>query len=373
MEKRFTVDGAQPVTIRQVAQRAGVSPTLVSFVLNGTRRVSPEKAKRVLDAVEELGYSPNANARSLRSRRTGLVGVVVPHLSNPFFALLAGSAEQALGEQGYLAIICSTGSDPTRRRSYFDALLGVRVEGLLVYPTRETVEHVLTSARRGVPVILIEREVELPATAPTFDAVVIDNEQGARRATDHLIELGHRRIGLVTLPAESPSGPARISGYRKAFASWDLPVDESLIAAGTGTAEAGRDLTAGLLCRSDRPTALVITTNMQMLGALEAVRSAGLSVPDDLSIVGFGPSLMPAASLEATLVKYPAEEVGRIAAERLVWRLRGEGTSIRQRIVLQPELHLGHSTRQLASTSSCVPRLARGGSAEPNGGHHPGR
>lgn len=356
MTKRFNSESLRPApTIRDVAAHADVSPAVVSFVLNGSRPVSPEYRMRVERAIRALGYAPNANARSLRSKKTGLIGIVVPYLNNPFFALLAGSAEQELGAHGYLAIICSTGAEPRRRRAYFDALLAARVDGLLVYPTHAVIEHLIRGAERDLPIVLVEREIELPPGAPAFDAVIIDNELGTFTATEHLLDLGHRQIGLLTLEQSSPSGPPRIAGYRRAYREHGLTPDPSWIGAGAGTSEAGHALTQALLSRPERPTALVITTNMQMLGAFEAIRQLGLAIPDDLSVVGFGPSLMPMASLEATLVTYPAGEVGRSAAAHLVDRIGGGLARINRRVILQPQLQLGRSTRPLTGETTSQP------------------
>jgi DNA-binding LacI/PurR family transcriptional regulator len=332
-------------TIRDVAREAGVSTALVSFYLNGTQPVGAESRERIRAAIEKLGYTPNGAARSLRSKRTGILGIMVPYLTNPTFAIMAASAEEVFAQHGYLAITCSTGRDPERRRTYFTALHVSRIEGLLVFPSAEAVEEIVALARRHVPVVLLEREVDFPAAAPSVDAVLMDNELGIYLATDHLLGLGHRRIGLITLPLRSPSGPPRVRGYRRAYAEHGLVAPDDLVAADQGSVEAGYAQCRRLLALRPPPTALVIASNMQTLGALQAIQEAGLRIPGDLSIVGYSHPGFPIWSgVPMTVVHYPVDELGRLAAELLLRRLRDRRQGARQRVILQPELEVHAST-----------------------------
>ncbi|MBI3972835.1 MAG: LacI family DNA-binding transcriptional regulator, partial [Chloroflexi bacterium] len=314
-----------PVTIRDVAARAGVSSALVSFVLTGSRPVGKARRRRVLEAIDALGYTPNAAARGLRLQRSGLVALMIPYLNNPIYSLHATGAEQELARAGLLTVVCSTRGEPAGPYSgeaVFRALGGSRVDGVLLFPYQEDVPEIVKLTEDGVPVVLIDREPELPAGAPPVDAVVVDNEHGVYRATEHLLALGHRRIGLVSLSAQSLSGPPRLEGYRRAYRERRLDVPENCIALGHGSVEDGYALTERLLRLRSRPTALVVTATMCTPGALRAIHDATLRVPEDLSVVGYShEGFLMWPTVDLTAIRYPAVELGREAARLLLRRL----------------------------------------------------
>ncbi|HEX2036574.1 MAG TPA: LacI family DNA-binding transcriptional regulator [Chloroflexota bacterium] len=366
------------MTIRDVARRAGVSTTLVSFVLTGKRRVGEARRRRVLQAIDELGYTPNAAARGLRLRRTGLVACLIPYLNNPLYSLHAMGAEQELGQAGLLTVVASTRGaaagtraglpahgEPAARATWggmstatiFHTLRGSRVDGVLLFPYQEDVPQVARLVGAGTPVVFLDREPVLTEPLPLTDAAVVDNEHGVYRATEHLLELGHRRIGLVSLRADSLSGAPRLAGYRRAFAERGLPVAQDCLALGRGSVADGRELTRGLLDLRPRITGLVVAVTNCTPGALQAIHHAGWRVPDDLSVVGYshdGAFAWPAADL--TAIRYPGVELGREAARLLLTRLQHplaqRALLGRQRVVLQPELRPGSSTRPLAAETA---------------------
>jgi len=313
----------------------------VSFVLNDSQPVRPEKRERVLAAVTELGYEPSRAARSLRVNRTGTVGVLIPYLVNPTQAALAAAIEQALAGRDYLAVICATGGREARQRSYFRMLYASRVDGLLVYPTSDMRADLEQAAARGLPIVYVFRE--LPFDGRGADAVVVDHVSVVEAATERLLALGHRRIALVTLPRDSISGPDRIEGYRRAHAALGVPVDAELVMAGEGTVGGGYALTAAALERRPAPTALVVTTSPQMVGAVQAVQAAGRRVPDELSVVGSSPPVPLLPGLALSVWEYPTEAVAHRAVELFFERL-GAGPGLEpRRVVLRPELQPGAS------------------------------
>lgn len=312
---------------------------MVSFVLNNSQPVSAEKRARVLSAVAELGYEPSRAARSLRMNRTGTAGVLIPYLVNPTQAAMAASIEQALAERDYLAIICATGGRETRERSYFRMLRATRVDGLLVYPTVDMRPDLEDALAFGTPVVHVFRE--LPLGGRQADAVVVDNVSVIEDATARLLALDHRRVALVTLPRDSISGPDRIEGYHRAHRAAGLAVDDALVLAGEGTIEGGYALASAAL--ELRPTALVVTTSPQMVGAVQAVQAAGLRVPADLSIVGSNPTVPLLHGLALSVWDYPTEAVGRRAVELLLERLASGPESAPRRVVLRPEMQEGAS------------------------------
>ncbi len=363
------------MTIRDVAQRARVSPALVSFVLNGTRPVRETSRQRVLEAIQALGYTPNAAARGLRLRRTGIVACLIPYLNNPLYSLHAAGAEQELGAAGLLTIVSSTrgasqspvtvavpqngtpwnGHVPAGAEStagvVLQALGGSRVDGVLFFPYEEDVPHVARLTESGVPVVFLDRE-PLSAAELSIDAAVVDNESGVFRATEHLLALGHRRIGLVSLRPESLSGPPRLAGYRRAFQERGLAAPEDCLALGRGGPEDGEALTARLLALRPAISALVVAVTNCTAAALREIHRAGFRIPDDLSVVGYThEGILGWPGLDLTAVRYPGTDLGREAARLLLRRLQGvsgsDGAPVApQRTVLQPELRMGTSTRR---------------------------
>ena len=372
----LTENGARSaVTIYDVAERAGVSPSVVSFVLNRSRPVGDASRQRVLEAIDALGYTPNAAARGLRLRRTGLVACLVPYLNNPLYSLHAAGAEQELATAGFLTIVSSTRGVPRAdgagggngsaagadapSGAVLQALSGSRVDGVLLFPYEDDAPQVVRLAESGVPVVYIDREPQrtaLPADV-AVDAVVVDNESGVFRATDHLLALGHRRIGLVSLRPESLSGPPRVAGYRRAFVERGLDVPEECLALGRGGAEDGEALTARLLALRPAITALVVAVTNCTAAALRTLHRAGVRIPEDLSVVGYAhEGILGWPGLDLTAVRYPGVELGREAAKLLLMRLRatpGE-PRVRQRVVLQPELREGSSTRRATAAGETV-------------------
>ncbi|HET7768641.1 MAG TPA: LacI family DNA-binding transcriptional regulator [Chloroflexota bacterium] len=370
------------MTIYDVAQRAKVSPSVVSFVLNGSRPVGDATRQRVRAAIDALGYTPNAAARGLRLRRTGLVACLVPYLNNPLYSLHAAGAEQELAAAGFLTIVSSTRGVPrapgptgaavsgnghrpgdggvsagadSPSGAVLQALSGSRVDGVLLFPYEDDAPQVARLAESGVPVVYIDREprhASLPTDA-AVDAVVVDNESGVFRATEHLLALGHRRIGLVSLRPESLSGPPRLAGYRRAFQERGLEVPEECLALGRGGPEDGEALTTQLLALRPAITALVVAVTNCTAAALRTLHRSGVRLPDDLSVVGYAhEGILGWPGLDLAAVRYPGVELGREAAKLLLTRLRaapGE-PRVRQRVVLQPELRVGSSTRRVGES-----------------------
>lgn len=337
------------VTLRDVARRAGVSPALVSFVLTGGRSVGDESRRRVLAAVGELGYTPNAAARELRSQRSGLVAMLVPRLDNPLYSLYASGAEEELSGAGLLAVVSATrpaAGDASRGGTLLGALRRRHVDGVLLHPYREDVPAVMHLLAGGTPVVFLDREPELPPDAPPADAVVVDTEAGVHAAAEHLLGLGHRRIGLISLEEEAMTGPVRLEGYRRAFRERALAPPEDCVALGRSGPAEGYAMARRLLGASPRITALVVTLTLCVPGALSAVHGAGLRIPDDLSFVAFShDALLTYPSVHLTAVRYPAVELGREAARLVVQRIQEGGPAAPRRVVLRPELQPGGTTR----------------------------
>lgn len=343
------VTRTRPATIKDVAEAAGVSLSSVSRALNGGKNVSDRVAREVAAAAKRLGYQPDFVARSLRTRSTGMVGCLVSDVSNPLYAGIVQAAEARLRDAGYLLVVANTANDPARERAAVEAFRGRRLDGMLVAPgsdaNHRTWRHF---AEGGAPVVILDRdppaEGASPATAAGFPAILVDHRAGARAATRYLLELGHRRIALLTPGARMRPGRERIAGFREAFA--DAGVDPA--GARLCLQESSMDFVLGdalaLLRAPDRPTALIALGTRILAGALRAARTLNLAVPGDLSVLSVGDTDLAAVHTPAiTALRWNLEDVGRVAAELLLQRLDGSGDSGPSQALLPVDLVLRDS------------------------------
>jgi LacI family transcriptional regulator len=330
-------------TALDVARRAGVSTSTVSHVLNGTRIVSDEARDRVLAALAELNYEPNPFARSLKVHRSNTIGLVILDISNAFYTAVARGVEDVAREQGYSLILGNSDEMVSKEAEYLRFLRARRVDGLLLMPAGERHEALVKLAHSHFPLVLVDR------TIPGLDlsSVSIDSETPARDIVDLLIGLGHRRIGVIAGPPWSTGMMERLAGYRGALAEAGIPMDESLIISGSGQtradaaivsaagrSEAGRVAAAQLLALPDPPTAVFAANNQLSVGAFDAIRKAGLSMPDQLAFVGFDDfEWAELVTPRITRVAQPTYEMGRTAAQLLISRI-ADPTAPTRRIIL---------------------------------------
>lgn len=328
-------------TITDVAQRAGVSAMTVSRVLNQSGYASEETRARVLAAAAELGYMPDALARSLRVKRTQTLALILTDITNPFFTTVARGVEDAASAAGYAVIFCNTDESEEEEARYTQMLLERQVDGVLLVPATSISRSIEAARRRGKPVVVLDRRV----TGAAVDTVRCDSEGGAYQATAHLLQLGHRQIAVLAGSPDVSVVAERVAGARRACAEAGLALTESHILHGRPAVESGAEMARRALALDPRPTALLATNNFIAVGAFEALRAAGLRVPDDVSLAGFD-DLPPALVIDPflTVVSQPAYEMGRRGAELLLARLRGEGPAEPQHIVLPTELVARRST-----------------------------
>jgi LacI family transcriptional regulator len=327
-------------TIRDVAKKAGVSVATVSHVINGTRKVAPETEARVRRAIEELGYQPNAIAQSLRKRTTYAIGILVSDITNPFFATLVRGAEDAALEAGYSVIVCNSDEDPQKEDMYIRALWRRRIDGMLIAPTRDGTSSALQElVRRKLPFVFVDRK----AKGIEADAVLSDNIGGAYLATKHLIERGHKRIGIVLGIPGATTTEERLLGYRQALEETGLPFTEDLVVWGGYRMEGGRKACAQLLSLSDPPTAIFSTNNLMTVGVLQELSHRSIKIPEEVAVVGFD-------DLEWAEIVYPPltvvaqrpYEIGYQAVKILLRRLnRSEGM---QEVRVSVELKIRRSS-----------------------------
>jgi LacI family transcriptional regulator len=306
--------------IADVTRLAGVSTATVSRVLSGLDGVSPRLRGRVLRSVDELGYRPNAVARSLRVGATHTLGLVVCDVLNPFFTELARAVEDEAREAGYAVILGNADERPERQDAYVEALLDRRVDGLLISPAVKTSPLIQTAVRRGASIVCVDRTVE-GLDVPTVRA---DGSRSTAELVDHLVGLGHRRIATIAGPQATITGRERLVAFLGALAAHGLEVPEGHVELGSFQQGSGHAAMRRLLTLPERPTAVFAADNLMALGALQALRAAGLRVPDDMALASFDDSpWFELIDPPITAIAQPTAELGRVAVRALLDVLAG--------------------------------------------------
>ncbi|XAH24725.1 LacI family DNA-binding transcriptional regulator [Xylophilus sp. GW821-FHT01B05] len=325
-------------TLKDVAALAGVSFTTVSHVLRGTRRVNDGTRARVEQAVSELGYLPSAVARSLKTRETHILGVLVPNVTNPFFAELTRGIEDYCRRSAYSVFLCNSDDDPQREASYWQTLMEHRVDGLLVASTGIASSRTLPF-QRNVPLVMVDRLVP----GLQADVVRIDNQAGARLAVEHLLALGHRNIACLSGPSMVEVNRIRQAGWQEALATAGIVPGQDWLAEGDFGGASGYRAAQTLLAQK-RFSAIFACNDMMALGALRAAAELGIAVPQALSIIGFdGIDLGAYTSPPLTTVGHSIRDLGERAAALLIERIATPAMQHRE-IVLRPHLMLREST-----------------------------
>jgi LacI family transcriptional regulator len=328
-ERREERARSGPPTLRDVADSAGVHPATASRALNpDTRRlVNTETAERVIEVARALGYRPNPIARSLKTARSGSVGLVIPDLTNPLFPPIVRGIEDVLGPAGYDAWIVNTDNDPDRERAQIESLRRRQVEGLIVATAR--LEHPFLEglAASGLPLILVNRRM----ARGDVPSVTADDAAGVALAVRHLVELGHHRIAHLAGPQDTSTGRTRARAYRQALQDHDLPHDPALtVECGSWSEPAGARAMRSLLETGAEVTAVLAGNDLIALGCYDTLAERDARCPDDISVVGFND--MPYADKlnpPLTTVRIPHYAIGAEAAELLLDRLRDPGRHAR--------------------------------------------
>lgn len=324
-------------TIAEVAARAGVSTATVSRVLSGSAAARPGTRDRVLAAARELDYRPSAIARALKRRETRTLGLLVTDVGNPFYPQVVAAVEAAAHELGYGIVLANGSNDTTRELEHLDLLAERRVDGLIVASAHVTDDHVRRLRRSGLPVVLVNADAPDDGLA----SVDTDHREGARLATAHLVQLGHRRIGHVSAPPSHAAAAARLKGVRDALGSMAQPV----VVEGNADIAGGAAAVGPLLAA--QVTAVLAYNDLTAIGLLRGLHAAGRRVPDDVSVVGFDDIEMAAwTDPPLTTVRQPIPELGRWAVARLITTLRAgaELGSGAERATLAPTLVVRGST-----------------------------
>jgi LacI family transcriptional regulator, galactose operon repressor len=319
-------------TIAEVAELAGVSRTTVSHVLSGNRPVAAPTRERVERTIEELGFRPNGLARSLRNKRSDTVALIIPDITNPFYPVLARGLDDAMSGR-YRTYICNTDADRERELEFAADVSDRHVDGIVIVAFQIGAPELRHILDQGMPVVSLGGGVD----DRRVDVVLTDDEHGAFEATHHLILRGHTRIGMIR-GAEGTDIP-RFTGYRRALETRGIPFDAELTTIGDWTRPGGARGMRELLTVPDPPTAVFSANDLMAIGAMDAARDTGLSLPEDLALVGYDD--IEAAALVSpslTTVVNPAYEAGQAAGRLLADRMTGGYRDERREVVLRSRL-----------------------------------
>ncbi|REJ19192.1 MAG: LacI family transcriptional regulator [Bacillaceae bacterium] len=317
------------VRISDVAKMANVSTATVSRVLSNSGNVKKETAEKVLEAIKKLNYQPNLLARQLRRLETKTVLVVVPDITNTFFSKILRGIEQVAIENDYEVLLGDTGNSLEREKGYLDILRQKKADGMILLTARLE-SHLLEEISREFPVVLACEYLE-GSDIPT---VSIDNISSARKATEYLISLGHKRIGFLSGPMDVILSRDRLKGFKQGMMQHDIAIEPNLIQEGDFSFESGFNLMTKLLALSEPPTAVFASSDEMAIGAIKAIKAKGLKVPDDISIVGFD-DIKFASIFEPALttVSQPMFEIGQKAMELLIKLIQKDKLEKRQYIL----------------------------------------
>jgi len=327
-------------TMRDVAELAGVSKTTVSHVINNTRFVEETTRWRVLEAIRELGYRPSAVARSLTTNRTETVGAIVSDSSNYFFAEVLRGIEGVLRPENYALVVCNTAEILETEAHYLDILMRQRVDGIIAAATSRRWDELSEVETRQIPVVFVDRMFD-HLDGPF---VGVDNRKGAYMGATHLIDCGHRQIGILAGFQRLSTMRERLDGFRQALCEFEVPLPEEWVVASPLSIEGGREAMRKLMTLPERPTAVFINNNLLTVGALLALKEVGLHCPEDVGLVGFDDHPWAAVSdPPLTVVRQPAEKLGRVAAQMLLELIHGQEVST-PRVIMECDLIVRESS-----------------------------
>jgi LacI family transcriptional regulator len=340
------------VTLKDIAVKAGVSVSIVSRILNNQAkkyRISPVTEARVLKAARELNYRPNQLARGLRMKKTHTIGLIVPDISNPFFAHIARVIQKQAYQEGYSLLVCNTDENINTEMEQIDIMRSRRLDGFIIMPVGVTHDHIDDLLANTIPLVLLDRCFDDCDT----HSVVVDNYLGACQAVEHLTNLGHEQIAIIQGLPNTYTNNARVNGYKDILKKKHIAVDESLIVGNDFRKENGYTETKFLLKLQVPPTAIFTTSDLITLGALQAIYEENLKIPEDISIVAFDDiDFAPYLLTPLTAVEQPKELMGEVAVKLLIDDINDKGKTLKKRIVLKPKLVIRKSVHNRTGNRS---------------------
>ena len=326
-------------TIKDIARLAGVSHTTVSRALNDKPRISRKTGDRIRAIAKKLNYHPNVAARSLKVRRTKTLGLVITTIINPFYPELAQGIEKTAREMGYNIILCSTNYEISLEREYIDMLRGKGVDGIIFTSTHMHDPNIEGLINERFPIILVNRKIYDESVANRVDHVVVDNVHGGFMAVEHLIRMGHRRIGIILGLPQSSASVERLAGAKKALVEYGLELEPDLILEGDFLKASGGAAARRFSRMKPRPTAVFAVNDYMALGAMEGFIEEGFRIPHDVALIGFNDiEISRMRNIELTTIGQKTYEMGSIAVRTLVEKIEEEAHGLVRQIILEPEL-----------------------------------
>jgi len=331
----------QNITLKDVAKAAKVSISTASKAINNKTVVAERTRKKVLNVAKKLGYRASFIPRSLRSKNSKAIGLILPNIVNPFFCTLANAVEDIALKEGYVVILGSTKDEIKRESLYFDIFAERWIDGIILAGgTSEDEKYIQYIQEQGIPIVFIDREIEEHFT----NSIGIDNEIAMYEATKYLIDLGHKCISFISGPLSVKVFTKRLKGYKKALENSGLEFEENLVEESDETASGGRIATRNLLKRNKGITAILASNDMMAIGSLKEISEADLRVPEDISLMGFDNiPLTSVVTPSLTTVSQPSYEMGQEAMKLLLEIIQGKKTA-KSKIILGTEIVIRKST-----------------------------
>lgn len=328
-------------TINDIAEKAGVSLTTVSRVLNDSGYVKKETKNRVLKAIEELNYTPSAIARSLSKNKTNTIGVLIPEIANQFYGEVIKGISQVADECGLNIILCNTDENIQKELKALKLLKEQRIRGIIIAPTSVedelNGEYLKTIEQLGIPVVLLDGHVKHSG----FSGVFVDNVKGAFDGTEALIKAGHKKIAIITGRMNSDAAQNRLLGYKKALDANNIDIDDKYILFGDYGQESAYRCTKKIIEMEDRPTAIFISSNKMTMGCVKALRDYKLRIPEDIAIIGFDKvDILNSLGMNISFIDGPTTELGIVSMKILVENLNNKQSSEVKNITILPKLVL---------------------------------
>jgi LacI family transcriptional regulator len=342
-----------PATIKDIAQKSGVSLTTVSRVLNSSGYVKEETRKKVLSAIKELNYTPSAIARSLSKNKTNTIGVVIPEINNQFYGEVIKGISEIADEYDLNIILCNTDENIEKELKALKLLKEQRIQGIIIAPTSVedelNSEYLMAIEQIGIPVVLVDGHVKYS----DFSGAFVDNIKGAYESTDTLIKAGHRKIAIITGRMNSDAAQNRLMGYKKALAINNICFNEKYVFLGDYGEKLAYKFTKQMMEMEDRPTAVFVSSNKMTLGCVRALVEGGLRIPEDMAVIGFDRiDILNSLGMNISFVDGPTTELGTIAMKILMENIKNNQYFETKKITLTPKLILRGSERFIERLSA---------------------
>ena len=361
----LTQDMEKKVTIKDIARMANVSHTTVSRALNNKSRIRSETKEKILSIARELNYQPNFIARSLVMKRTKTLGLIITSIVNPFYNELAQGIEATVRELGYSIILCCTNSDLSSEKQYIDMLRSKGVDGIILSSAHIEDPNIGKLAEEGFPIVLVNRRTYHPAVKEKVDYVGVDNIHGGFLAIEHLIKLGHKRIGIIGGSSESSVGFERLEGGKRALEAYHLERKDDYFLEGNFLKKSGYQGGKRFLKMAEPPTAIFAANDYMAFGVYEAILEEGRRVPEEIALVGFNDIEFSAMKgIELTTIGQKKYEMGALSVKTLVEKIEERKIGSSKEIILEPELIIRKTCGfhlkgyQIESTNPSPPALS---------------